>query len=134
MRMWLFIPQCLCNQHLKGEHCEMHMFVGTIKSGKRIDGYLEKGLVIVSKIQERHDILAQEMLKRKMSHQSPIPEFNYSGPDGFVDPVLSFLTLSKRCPDCLKRMVDFGMDRIIRELGKNQIINGARIKNGQQPG
>ncbi len=101
MRMWLFIPQCLCNQHLKGEHCEMHMFVGTINAGKNIDGYIDTGLLNISFLQQRHDELAL-FLK---NHNSPYtkPDISYLSEDELnskVDPFQSITELKKRCPKC----------------------------------
>ena len=65
-------PQQMCRQHLLGEHVECHMFVGTVRRGKNVQGYLDKGLLEVHNIQNRHDELAGEMLKRGYKHKSPI--------------------------------------------------------------
>jgi hypothetical protein len=43
--MWGINPKKLCNQHLLGEHLEMHMFVGCIKKGISLKGYYENKLV-----------------------------------------------------------------------------------------
>ena len=34
MRQWYVPAECMCRQHLLGEHCEHHMFVGTLKKGR----------------------------------------------------------------------------------------------------
>ena len=60
--MWLVDPNLLCNRHLLGEHLEMHMFIGTIKKGSKINGYVEGGLCDPTKIIFRHDELADEMM------------------------------------------------------------------------
>ncbi len=45
MRMWNVLPEYLCRKHLLGEHVEMHMFVGTIKRGVSLNGYIKNKLV-----------------------------------------------------------------------------------------
>jgi len=76
MRMWNIDTSKMCNQHLLGEHVEMHMFVGTLNRNKCIQGYLDKGLVEVHNIKKRHQEIVKEMKKRKMNHKSPLPEYN----------------------------------------------------------
>jgi hypothetical protein len=75
MRMWNIKPEKMCNKHLLGEHVEMHMFVGTLNKNKSIQGYLNNGLVEVHNIRKRHNILANEMKKRKMNHGSELPSY-----------------------------------------------------------
>ena len=70
--MWGVDPELLCRQHLLGEHVEMHMFYGTIKKGKSINGYIKGGLVDPSLIEFRHDVLANEMMRRGYNHKSPM--------------------------------------------------------------
>ena len=53
-------PIMLCNKHLLGEHVELHMFVGTINKGKKLDGYKKNGLVEVHNIRSRHKELVGE--------------------------------------------------------------------------
>jgi len=72
MRMWGIDPTLLCDRHLLGEHVEMHMFIGTIKKGISISGYIKKGLVNPNQIKQRHDLLAKEMISRGMTHKSPL--------------------------------------------------------------
>ena len=103
MRMWKVPPEYLCNQHLLGEHLEMHMFASAVKEKKKIDGYLRNGLVEVHHIKKRHAELVSEMLKRGMHHQSPLPNFRaYRA--GRVDAKNSMRTLAKRCGECRGRM------------------------------
>lgn len=40
MRMWMLPPETMCRKHLLGEHVELHMLLGTMKRGRRIDGFL----------------------------------------------------------------------------------------------
>ena len=65
MRMWMIDPKLLCNRHLAGEHVEHHMFLGTMKKGKSLDGYFKNNLLQLKDLIKRHDILAEEM-KRKI--------------------------------------------------------------------
>jgi hypothetical protein len=99
MRMWKVNPELMCNQHLLGEHVEMHMFVGTLNKRKSILGYLEKGLVEVHNIRKRHDELASEMKRRKFRHNSPLPKFKYKK-TGKVDSKANIQELKKRCKKC----------------------------------
>lgn len=54
-------PKTMCRKHRLGEHVECHMFVGTIRRGRNVRGYLQKGLLEIHNIQKRHDELAEEM-------------------------------------------------------------------------
>ena len=110
MRMWLVDPKLMCNQHLLGEHCEMHAFIGTIIKGTSIEGYINKGLIEVDKIYERHSDLADEMTQRGMKHKSPLPfmvinQFwlRFNNP-GKVNIEANLVELSNRCPKCRKRI------------------------------
>ena len=98
MRMWGVNPKMLCRQHLLGEHVEMHMFAGTIRKGRSIDGYI----VDPSRIKIRHDELVIEMVSRGMKHKSPL-EMDCSGlqhrPIVEMD---SIAELNRRCPNCAK--------------------------------
>jgi len=102
MRMWGVKPELLCMQHLLGEHVEMHMFVGTIKRGISIDGYLENGLIDTDKIQERHDALAAEIERRGGNHKSPLEfEDPHNAQSINVDDNLK--ELARRCENCRRR-------------------------------
>lgn len=103
MRAWMVDPEVLCQQHLLGEHVEMHMFVGSLRKGLSLQGYLDMGLVEPRRIAERHERLVAEMARRGMNHASPLPEYTYDGPDGVVDVEHSYLELARRCADCRER-------------------------------
>jgi len=90
----------MCDQHLRGEHVEMHMFVGCIRLGKSIAGYLHKGLVEIDKLQQRHDELAKEMKRRGNRHASPLLDFSWDGENGRVDVPASYRELLRRCEKC----------------------------------
>lgn len=104
MRMWGINPKLLCNKHLLGEHVEMHMFIGTIKKGISIQGYLNKKLVDPSKIVNRHDALMKEMIKRGMNHQSPLV-FTSHLKHAPLDLIGNTKELKRRCSKCLKPIV-----------------------------
>ena len=99
----------LCKKHLLGEHVELHMFVGTIKKNKKLDGYKKNGLVEVHNIKSRHQELVIEMSDRGMNHNSPLDdfrEFNF----GVVDVDNSYNELIKRCMGCRNRIIE-GLDK-----------------------
>lgn len=52
MRQWLVDPRCLCDKHLLGEHVEHHMFIGTLRKNKSIQGYLDKGFNLLIRTHE----------------------------------------------------------------------------------
>lgn len=103
--MWMIDPRLLCRQHLLGEAREMHTLVGTILHGKKLSGtkYITTGLVEVHNIKSRHDELSIEMLRRGYNHKSPLPEFK-SWTEGCVDPEANLIELTKRCPECCRRI------------------------------
>ena len=72
MRQWNVHPRIMCDQHLKGEHLEMHMFIGSIKRGTKMHGYIKNNELEPLTIKSRHDELVEEMQRRGMSHKSPI--------------------------------------------------------------
>lgn len=104
MRMWKVNPKNLCRKHLLGEHVEMHMFIGTIKRGTRLTGYIKKGLVEVHNIINRHDKLADEMITRGYKHNSDISkeDINLLWKEGFVDKNKNEKVLANRCKNWRK--------------------------------
>lgn len=104
MRMWSVDPELLCQKHLLGEHVEMHAFIGTLKKGKSIQGYIDKALVNPAGIIARHDVLAEELTRRGMNHKSPIPIIK--PPPAHPIPVKHNLNeLSRRCKRCRARIM-----------------------------
>lgn len=103
MRMWNVNPKFLCNQHLLGEHVEMHMFVGTLNKGKSLRGFVRDGLVEIANIPTRHHELVNEMLRRGMNHKSPLP-FAHLTREGNVSTIANIKELKKRCPKCKRRI------------------------------
>jgi hypothetical protein len=99
MRMWNVKVSRLCRNHLLGEHLEMHMFLGCLKKGISLKGYIKKGLVEVHNIVKRHDNLALELVRRGYFHRSPMvyPDLYKAGR---IDVKSNILELRKRCFEC----------------------------------
>lgn len=103
MRMWKVAPELLCRKHLLGEHVEMHMFIGTLRKGISVRGYVDTGLVELQNIVKRHDELAAEMVSRGYNHFSPL-FYRKKISGGIVDVEKNFQDLYSRCAECRKRM------------------------------
>jgi len=111
MRMWLCDPKILCQKHLCGEHVETHMFLGTLKKSKKINGYLNNNLFEPLYLRQRHEELKNEMKRRGYNHNSDmlIGEclciFNLSDKElnWKVDKEKSLKDLLDRCPKCYER-------------------------------
>ena len=102
-RMWLGVePAELCDQHLLGEHKELHQLVGSINAGIRL-GKLED-FVETAEINDRHAAIVAEMERRDMNHQSPIVYADHGRNGGDVDRDKSRKDLRERCDDCRERM------------------------------
>jgi len=105
MRMWMVPPSLMCNQHLLGEHCEHHMFVGTLLRGTSIKGYIKNNLVEPISFWKRHDELVTEMLLRNMKHQSILPTVDVMIYMHIrIDSLASKNELMHRCPRCRERI------------------------------
>lgn len=102
--MWNVDTERMCNQHLLGEHVEMHMFAGTLNKGISVKGYVEKGLVEIHNIAKRHEEIAKEMLKRKMNHKSPIQKFK-KVVAGNVNVQENTKELKRRCKECRRKLI-----------------------------
>lgn len=102
-RLWGVDVEKLCRQHLLGEHKEMHQIAGTINNhphGLAIaKGHAEQGDIDSSLIAERHDKLAEEMLKRGYNHDSPL-EYTDELDIGEIDREYNREDLRDRCDDC----------------------------------
>jgi len=69
-------PNIMCNQHLLGEHCELHMFVATLNKHKTVRGYVKNNCLEYKSIHKRHDDLVIEMRTRGMNHKSELPQLD----------------------------------------------------------
>lgn len=105
MRMWMVPPEIMCREHLLGEHRELHTFIGTLRKGTSIKGYIEKGLLEVHSIKERHEALVKEMTRRGYNHQTPIEEIPNFKIAGRIDRAISLRTLISRCSRCAKNRI-----------------------------
>ena len=99
MRMWMVDPRKMCDQHLLGEHVELHMLVGSLRRKKTLTGFLEGGLVELHNIRSRHAELVVEMKNRGFRHASPLPAFR-ARTAGRVDPKHNLKELARRCDAC----------------------------------
>ena len=99
--MWMVPPRRMCRKHLLGEHVEIHMAVASLRLGKSLNGFLEKGLLELGSLRSRHDELVVEMLRRGYRHNSPLgPVPRRKG--GKVDRPANARELARRCPDCFR--------------------------------
>jgi len=103
MRMWNIKPELMCDKHLLGEHVEIHMFVGCLNKGKSVKGYLEKGLLEIHNLNNRHKNIIIEMKKRKFNHNSSLPDYKKLK-KGKVNVKENLIELKNRCEKCRKRM------------------------------
>lgn len=108
MRMWMVDPVTMCDQHLLGEHVELHMLAGTLARGRSIAGFIAKGLLEPSSMQSRHEAIAAEMGDRGFRHKSPLPECEVdalpqAARDARVDVRIAAAELGRRCERCRAR-------------------------------
>jgi hypothetical protein len=112
--MWMITPKMMCNQHLLGEHRELHALTGTLLKGTSIQGYIENNLIEVQAIIPRHEAIMKEMIVRGYKHRTPMIDnqivlehltdyqFNYH-----VNRESSFSDLYHRCQMCAWRSYIF---------------------------
>lgn len=105
MRMWMVDPRSMCDQHLLGEHVELHMLAGTLARRHSIDGYIDNGLLEPASMQDRHARLVEEMDRRGFNHRSPLPEAELSylpqtAREARVDVDSVRRELARRCERC----------------------------------
>jgi hypothetical protein len=103
--MWMVDPTAMCDQHLLGEHVELHMLAGTLARHRSIDGYVVNGLLEPASMQVRHARLVEEMGRRGFNHRSPLPEaeLGYLPPaarEARVDADEARRELARRCERC----------------------------------
>ena len=102
MRMWMVNPRRMCDQHLLGEHVELHMLVGTLVRKRSVAGFVENKLIEVHNVRRRHAELVAEMTRRGMKHKSPLPPFR-AIKLGKVSVRANLIELASRCQDCRAR-------------------------------
>jgi len=105
-------PKILCTKHLLGEHVEIHMFVGTIKKGKSLRGYVDNNLVEPGCFVTRHNDLVREHISRGGIHKSSlnlnevidlVDTLERDIRENNVDSKKSLQELLFRCPRCKER-------------------------------
>lgn len=108
-RMWGVNPRILCQNHILGEHREMHQVKGTVEKhdhGESIlEGLADTNAIDTTLIKERHDELVEEMRRRGWDgHSTPMEEINnqYDG-IGQIDIDENLTLLLERCDDCKER-------------------------------
>lgn len=112
-RLWAVPPKYLCEQHLLGEHKEMHQEAGTLANHPHGDaicyGHAKKAQVRVGWLEQRHDKLATELSRRGNNHNSPF-DYDLSEYDdiGYVDRYANVVDLYNRCDACAERIEQFG--------------------------
>ena len=102
-------PRIMCRQHLLGEHAEIHMFIGTINRKKSVKGYLEKGLLEIHNLYNRHEELVKEMKRRGYNHYSEVDEkWKFVEKVGTINRDKNIDDLINRCWKCKGQHSTFG--------------------------
>ncbi|QJI53333.1 pyrimidine dimer DNA glycosylase [Alteromonas phage vB_AcoS-R7M] len=110
MRTWMVPVEIMCRKHLQGEHVECHMFASSLHNNKSVKGFIEDGLFDPKGFEQRHEDLANEMVRRGGKHESPL---NLQGmakinlkhmPEGCVDVNANIKELARRCTQCYERI------------------------------
>lgn len=92
-------PRLMCRKHLLGEHVEIHMLVGSIYKRISLWGYIDKRLIDLNYLHQRHDELAKEIQHRGWKHASNLP-YVPSLPLESVVVEESLFELGNRCAEC----------------------------------
>ena len=97
-------PRIMCREHLLGEHVEIHMFIGTINRKRSVKVYLEKGLLEIHNLYNRHEELVKEMKRRGCQHHSEVDEkWKFADKAGLINEKKSLAELTNRCLKCKRR-------------------------------
>ena len=126
MRMWMINPKLMCNQHLLGEHVECHMFIGAMEKLKSMTGFIDKRLLEIHNIKQRHEELVAEMHSRGMKHNSildcsKISQINVNNQIiswdwtcdrlGDIDKIENVNELFRRCDKCREKQTLFNANK-----------------------
>ena len=131
--MWMVDPNIMCTAHLLGEHREIHMIVGYLKSGHHLGNYAYHGLVQVSALKFRHEQLVREMEVRSYKHNTPLI-FNYEDVTKHlyqseiqicINPQYSLNLLLGRCSKC--------RERYLKSIGRLDLQNQWEERIYHQP-
>jgi len=108
----------MCQQHLLGEHVEMHMFLGSLRKRISVAGYLRGNMFEPTSLLRRHDELVKEMLARGMNHHTPLDmcmddlEHLTTGElIQSIDREAAQAELLRRCPECRKKRFELSIEK-----------------------
>jgi|SRR6056297_3570296 len=114
MRQWMCHPTILCRKHLVAEYNECAMFVGTLRKGISVKGYIDNDLFEPLSLLQRHETLRREMQRRGYKHDRIIEDFQIKLghlPKEYIEHKInrkrSLKELLMRCDECLKRFRQF---------------------------
>lgn len=102
MRMWMVNTKTMCNQHILGEHGEIHKHKHNFVKQHNMTGRLKFPAQIDPTLMSfRHNQLVKEMEIRGMNHQSPYeqPDVSYL-PVAYIDLEFNKKDLYNRCEKC----------------------------------
>jgi len=106
-------PKYMCDVHLKGEHYELHVFVGLLKLRRQVSEYVKGNMLEISTLKERHDELVRELQTRfkNFNHDSPleVPDVSYLPKEIInhkIDSKANLKFLVKKCKKCLEKYVE----------------------------
>jgi len=118
-RMWIGVdPRDMCDQHLLGEHSEIHQELGHLNAGNFgvVKGHVKRSQFFLSMVGDRHRRVVREMESRGMNHDSPLPDYELLEEVMRFERVVKRLVpfsvqlvanvfgLRERCGDCRERM------------------------------
>jgi hypothetical protein len=109
-------PKIMCRKHLMGEHVECHMFIGSLKKGKKLEGHTKNNQLDICLVIQRHNELVNEMITRGYNHKTPFTNEHqlivnnalilYEKNNWFsgkINPQQSLGLLLSRCNECKER-------------------------------
>ncbi|UCG78463.1 MAG: pyrimidine dimer DNA glycosylase [Nitrospirota bacterium] len=82
MRIWDIKPECLCREHLLGEHRELHAIWNILTKGKKGYSRHPETLRWAGKLKALyavHDDIVAEMKERGYRHNSPLDKREATG-------------------------------------------------------
>jgi hypothetical protein len=96
-------PKTMCRQHLLGEHNEIHKHRHNFVKKHKMHNRILWGQIDAHNMKKRHDLLAEEMLRRGYKHKSP-----YEQPDvGYLPELeVSLMNSFGKCEECKKRSLE----------------------------
>lgn len=110
MRMWMVEPKIMCRRHLIGEYRELFTFLGTLKKGISIKGYIENDLLEPLSLESRYLELKKEMLLRGYNpaktfeiSNGKLSNLNDNELKHIIDREKSLFELLNRCDECKSR-------------------------------